>query len=76
MHLFSSFGYVQVFWINDTSVFVALREKAFAVTVIKVKDKDPEMFTGLRRSNKHFHQKVWVLSNFVGSIATFRVVIP
>ena len=55
MHLFSSFGYVQVFWINDTSVFVALREKAFAVTVIKVKDKDPEIFTGLRRSNKHVH---------------------
>lgn len=35
VHLFSSFGYVSVTWVNDTSVFVALKEKAFAITVIK-----------------------------------------
>jgi len=33
--LFSSFGHVNVFWINDTSTFVSLREKAFANTVLQ-----------------------------------------
>lgn len=45
VHLFSSFGYVQVFWINDTSVFVALREKAFAVTVIKALQTNGSQYT-------------------------------
>jgi len=34
IYLFSNISFVQVFWINDTSVFVALREKAFANTVL------------------------------------------
>jgi len=32
--LFSQISQVQVFWINDTSVFVALRDKMFANTVL------------------------------------------
>lgn len=36
VHLFSQFGGVNVSWINDSSVFVSLREKTFANTVLQV----------------------------------------
>jgi len=35
VHLFLSFGFVNVFWLNDTSVFVALKEKGFSSSVIQ-----------------------------------------
>jgi len=42
--LFSIFGHVNVFWINDTSTFVSLREKSFANTVLQ-KISSNNMFT-------------------------------
>jgi len=35
VHLFSPFGGVNVFWINDTSAFVSLRERTFASSVLQ-----------------------------------------
>merc|ERR1719309_1271127 len=35
VHLFSSYGGVNVFWVNDTSVFVSLKERTFSSSVLE-----------------------------------------